>query len=345
MAALDPLDDVLQRLHETDLEYASARVDGLASHGPMVLASFAEVERGDRIEAFIADYLPRLRPMPAPDGSAPRLGDPTTRRAWISRFEARLLGTADWRPAAKEALRDLLPGAVAGAAHGWLRTAHALHMLASRDTQTRRRELAHGLAGWAARFERLPGVPGARPTQGLDVAAALARVPLVPAPRKGDGLLLSDRIRVVGTLAGFAEAIEAVDLDALPVEDATGHLAVAAARFFLTSPEDGQFAYLHAMTATSALRFVEGLLDAEGRRRALGAVFQVVAALHATHGDGNATAPSAPPPAVSRDCILRRLGETLEDHDIKLAVAALREDARAPQPEMLAAAAVYMGIG
>jgi hypothetical protein len=342
MPALDPLDDALERFHETDLEYASARVDGLASHGPMVVASLAEVGREDRIEAFVAGYLPRLRPMPAPDGSAPRLGDPTTRRAWISRYEARLLGTAEWRPAAKEALRDLLPGAVAGAAHGWLRTAHALHMLAARDTETRRRELAHGLATWAARFELLPGVPGARPTRGLDVAEALARVPLVPASRRGDGLLLSDRIRVAGTLDGFAEAIEAVDLDAVPVDAATGRLATAVARFFLASSEDGQFAYVHAMTATSALRFVEGLLDAEGRRRALGAAFQVVAALHATNGDGHATVSGS---TMSRDRVLARLGETLEDHDIKLAVAALREDARAPQPEMLASAAVYMGIG
>jgi hypothetical protein len=344
MLSLDPPDQALQRLHRTDLEYASRRVDGLASHGPMVVASLDEIGRQDRIEAFLADYVPRLRALPPLDRATPRLGDPTTGRAWIAHYEARLLGAPDWRPIATQALVDLLPGAVAGAAHGWLRAAHALHMLSAHDTETRRRELAHGLASWAARFERLPGRPGARATAGLDVAEALARVPLVPASRRGDGLLLSDRTRVVGELDGFGEAVEAVDLEAIPVGAAISRLAMAVARIFLKAPEDAQFAYLHAMTATSALRFVDDLLDAQAQRAALGAVFQVVAALHATNGDGHSKAVARTGQAVTRDRILGRLGETLEDHDIKLAVAALREDARTPQPEMLEAAGIYMGI-
>jgi hypothetical protein len=345
MSLVDPVDHALQRLHTTDLEYASSRTDGLASHGPMVVASLAEVGRADRIEGFLADYVPRLRPLPSPDRATPCLGDPTTRRVWISHYEERLLGAPDWRPFATEALLGLLPGAVAGAAHGWLRTAHALHMLTACDTETRRRELAHGLASWAARFERLPGHPGARAIPGLDVAKALASVPPVPGSQRGDGLLLSDRIRVVGTLDGFAAAVEAVDLDAIPVSAAIGRLATSVARLFLESPEDAQFAYLHAMTATSALRFVEDLLVPEAQQAALGAVFHVVAALHATNAAEPPRAVASNGPAATRERIRARLGETLEDHDIKLAVAALREDGRTPQPEMLAAAAVYMGIG
>jgi Questin oxidase-like len=337
----DTVDRALDRLHLSDLEYATARADGLASHGPMVVASLAEIGQIDCIEPFVEAYAKRLRPMPARIDVAPRLGDPAARTAWIAHYERRLIEADDWRPVARAELRELLPGAVAGAAHGWLRTAHAIDMLTARDTETRRRELAFGLASWAARFQRLPGAPGAHPTRGLDVAAALGRVPVVAASRRSRAPRILDQVDVVGELDGFAEAVESVDLDALPIDAAIGALVAACARLFLASPE-GQFAYLHTITATSALRLVAGVLDDATMRTALGAVFQVVAALHATNSGPPITV--ALRSAASRDRILAAAIEALDDHDVKLAVAALREDALAPQSEVLAVAATWLNL-
>jgi hypothetical protein len=340
MTLADPVDAALDGFHRTDVEYATSTSDGLSNHGPMVVASLAEIGRFDRIEPFVQLYAERLRPLPALDAEKPRLGDPTTRRAWIEQYEQRLLGAADWRSVARAEVCELLPGAVAAAAHGWLRTAHAVDMLVARDNETRRRELAFAFASWAARFRRLPGVPGARATRGLDVASALARVPIVPASRRSTASRILDQIDVVAELDRFADVVDSVDLDALPIEAAISSLASASARAFLASPVDGRFAYLHTITATSALRLVAPILDATTARSALGAVFQTVAALHATNADASPCSTSSA--RMSRDEILAAALETLGDHDVKLAVATVREDTRRPQPEILAAAAAWL---
>ncbi|EYF06964.1 hypothetical protein [Chondromyces apiculatus] len=94
------------------------------------------------------------------------------------------------------------------------------------------------------------------------------------------------------------------------------------------------------------------VLDEEAKRAALGAVFQVVAALHATHADP-ATAGSALRTTFAPDVDLGKLdtspaaiaaggAESEDEHDVKLAAAVLREHACAPQDELLAAGAVRL---
>jgi len=336
----DPLDRALDQLHATDFEYASENLDGLSNHGPMAAEALVALGRPERVEPFVAAYMPRLRPLrPAA-------------RALAERYE-RAVGEGDWRAPLREALDELLPGAVAAGAHGWIRTGHAVRALATRDTPARRRELAFALASWSARAERLPGQPGARPEPGLDVVRALARVPIVaPVDRKRGGLI-TEQAEVVQGFTGFADAVEAVDLAAQPFSEAVSALAAAAARLYLATPAE-RFVYLHAVTATSALRIVGDALDEERKRRALGAVFQVVAALHATHADPG-TAPRGLEEPFAPDLDLRQLerspatlaaraAESDDDHDVKLTEAALREHARSPRDEFVAAAAVRLGL-
>jgi hypothetical protein len=159
----DLLDRAFERLHATDFEYDSEGLTGLFSHGTMAAESLLGLGRPDRIEPFVTAYLGRLRPL-----------TPASREA-VARHERRL-GDGDYRPALREALGELLPGAVGGAAHGWLRTAHAVRALAGRDVPVRRRELAFGLASWAACIHKLPGTPGARPQR--------ARLPRSPRARR-----------------------------------------------------------------------------------------------------------------------------------------------------------------
>src|SRR5206468_6951527 len=69
----------------------------------------------------------------------------------------------------------LLPGLMAAATHGVIRTAHALRSLGELDTPPRRAELAAGLAYWAARYQTLPGTVSL--TGRLRVDDALAALP------------------------------------------------------------------------------------------------------------------------------------------------------------------------
>jgi hypothetical protein len=338
----DTLDEALGRLHLTDVEYASGGVDGLSNHGPMAAESLIKLGGEARVPSFVEQYSRRLRPLPALDGHPPVLGDPSTTAAWIARYE-RTLSVADPRDALRATLDELLPVAVSGAAHGLLRTAHAVRAWLARDVPVRRREVAFALASWAVRYQTIPGTPGATPTRGLDVVSALARVPLLPTDDRIDAGLIVDRVAQVAAVPGFAATVGAVDLDAQPIDVAITSLAAAAARLFVRTP-DARFVYLHALTGTSSLRMLAPLLDAPAQRRALGAVFHAVAALHSTYGDAAAIAtldaPIEPSTSLDRETLRARALASDDDHDVKMIAAALREHAIDPRPEFLAAASI-----
>lgn len=349
MDTLDTLDNAFARLHLTDVEYASGSTDGLSNHGPMAVESLLELGGEARIEPFLARYERRLRPLPLPDDRAPTLGDPTSARAFVDHYRAVFM-RGDWRRPLARVLDELLPAAVSGAAHGWLRTAHAIRALTAHDTPVRRAELAFGLASWGARFQALPGSPGLRPRRGLDVTSALAEVPLLPLEARREASLIVDRVDQIAEVVGFVAAIESVDFDAAPLEDSISALAQAAARLFLATPSQ-RFIYLHAITATSALRLVWPVLGGDARRQAFAAVFHAVAALHATHGEptsrhviGEGSWPLREHGAPSAEAVRAAAIASDDDHDIKLAAAVLRENAIAPAPELLAAAGVRLGL-
>lgn len=338
----DALDEALARLHRTDVEFASGRTDGLSNHGPMAAESLVELGGEARVMPFVLQYERRLRPLPARDGRPPVLGDPTTVMAFLDRYET-ALAVADPLPPLRAALDELMPAAVSGAAHGLLRTAHATRALLARDVPVRRREVAFALASWAIRHQRIPGAPGSSPIEGLDVVSALLRVPLLPVAARVDAGLIVDRVAQVAEVPGFAEAVAAVDLDAMPMANAISSLAAAAARLFVRTP-DARFVYLHALTGTSALRMLAPLLDEAASRRALGAVFHAVAALHATYGHESSLRaldePIATEGCLDREALRARALATDDDHDVKMIAAALREHAIDPRPEFLAAASI-----
>ena len=51
-----PLDDALDRIHTTHLEYGP----GFSDHAPMVVEALDLIGRSDTIAAWLADYAPRL---------------------------------------------------------------------------------------------------------------------------------------------------------------------------------------------------------------------------------------------------------------------------------------------
>src|SRR5271163_1297478 len=72
----------------------------------------------------------------------------------------------------------LAPGLMAAATHGVIRTGHAVRALALEDNTSRRRELADGLAYWAAEYMPLPA---ARHKSARAMPSdAIARVQMIP---------------------------------------------------------------------------------------------------------------------------------------------------------------------
>jgi hypothetical protein len=344
---LTNLDEALERFHLADLEYGG----GLANHGPMGVQALEDLGHQALIPAFLDLYVPRLPPAepgaPIADRDAEAARGRIERRAdWVASFEARL-EEGDWRTLLSAELPGLMPGLFAGAGHGFLRTVHAVRMLEAQDTPLRRRELARGLAYWAARYQRLPGEPAAHAKPGRGLASFFRDLVLVAEPEAREGFFF-ETVRRLDAVPEFAAAIEAMPCPADDEIDAfLQELRRRAATLYCAHPQ-ARIAYVHALTLPTALRDVLGLLDANSGQRGRAALYvlQAVAALHAVYGETRATAwePSALDDEVretakSWDEVRYRAACSIQAHAIKMTEACLRCDRLDPEPIFALAAA------
>lgn len=333
-------DDALARFQQTALEYGG----GLANHGPMAAEALCALGHPALIDGFVDVYAPRLPPtepgeaIPVAEyaqalGNAARLGD------WLATFE-RLLRERPWREVLSEWCGRLLPGSFAGAGHGVLRVAHAVRALSRLETPVRVRELGFGLAYWAGRYQRLPGVPGARPEPSRSLAATFeGLVPVRPEARRPGPFF--EAVRVLDGDAAFRRAVEGVETVDFDLHYLVHELCRIGAVLYLANPQ-ARIAYAHCVTVPSALRLLILVLEPVDLRRACGFALQTSLALHAVSAAG------PPSPAIPSE-VARLAGDaaeiryraacSLEEHAIKLAEACLRENEVRPDPAFRLAAA------
>lgn len=172
----DLLDEAYEQLHTNGPEFEG----WLSNHGPMAADALMRLGQGEAVAGWVHGYVRRLEPMPEARwpiseadwpgllGDASRLGDwcaLLTRQVRDEPWDAVL---ARWWP-------RLVPGAVASAAHGLIRTGHAVRALREEVTAPRLAELGHALGYWAARWQP---VPRPAPTRSIaDVGVALDSLP------------------------------------------------------------------------------------------------------------------------------------------------------------------------
>jgi len=333
------LDEALERFQLGALEYGP----GLANHGPMAAEALVALGHPALLTGLVDLYAPRLPPFEpaAPlreDEREAALGDPLRFGSWVATWE-RELDACDWREVLAHALALLEPGLFAGAAHGFLRVAHAVRALGREQTGPRLRELAFGLGYWAGRYQRLPGEPGESGRR--DPVEVLRQLDVVSPERRPAGLFF-DAVRVLDSEPGFAAAIESADLSAQAPSALIGSLCREGARLYLANPR-ARVAYAHVVTVPSALRLLAPHVDEVTLRKLAGRAFQAGAALHAVSSTCDA---DVPPPSedVQRTAldpheIRYRAACSLREHSIKLAEACLRETEIEPDPILALAAA------
>ena len=336
----DPLDAAYTVFAATSPEFGRF---GLSNHGPMGVEVLSQLGHGDAIPDWVATYRVRLDAAPPPaerplsEAEWPAaLGEAARFPEWLALFETEL---AD-RPMAAvvgEWVPRLVPGTVGAAAHGLIRTAHALRAFGRADTSPRRVEVATGLAYWAARYQELPGPPVLIGHQG--VPEALADLPYLPEETPKE-FLISD---VVGHMADIGDEFEQAVAslgpggDALSLLDA---LAVGGAQAYLRNAEGGNtFGLLHSVTAPLALELVLPWLAEEDHDAALAYAWQAVASLHVAYDIDRHSSPPERGDPPSADALIAQAMESGDAHALKLTEAALRCFARTQEPSLLRAAA------
>jgi hypothetical protein len=336
----DALDEALERLASRGPAYSG----GLANHAPMVAEALVMLDRGDAISSWIDTYAPRLEAWPrsggriAQNGWTDALGKSERATDWREFFVAELASAP-----VREVLAVWVPRLGAGisgsAAHGVIRVGHVARALAVRETAPRKAELAAGLAYWASTFHRLPDAP--HESAKLTVERAIERVEMVPESRRGTGNIV-DRLAPLSRMPSFERAGDLVDFDA----DLAATLAAITREFarvycMNAASRDGRIARLHAVTGASALRPIFPFLPASSHRALVRYVWQLDAAVYATHATRDAVAPDIAPFATNEELIAAAI-ETRDEHAIKLAEVAVREFAITPDRAFQLAAAHWV---
>ena len=185
--------------------------NGFSNHAPMAIEAMCAMRRADAVMPWFERYRHSLAPRHSRvarltnDNWRAALGDQRRTEDWFEFFRNEL-EEQSWQSVLDEWAARLAPGLMAAATHGVIRTGHATRALTLEDTPARRRELADGLAYWAADYMPLPAArhssARAMPSQ------AIAQVRMTPAEiRRANPGSLTDalaRTRFLRAVQGYA---------------------------------------------------------------------------------------------------------------------------------------------
>ena len=326
---MDPLDRALDLLRDT----LSPRFR--TTHAPMAAEALVALGHPERVVDWARAQLAELEPYvvadPLPEAERDAaLGDPDRLGAWIALFD-RELYSRDWKEVADEWIPRLLPAIGCDAAHGVIRTAHALRSLRRRTTPQRTHELAEALGFWAADYETLPGQRGGGARRlPSEVIASLPQVP----PEAQAGGLITDRLRALSELPGFADAVARAEPGGA-LEAFVADLALLSARLYLANaPRARVIEFVHALDGVSAVRELLPHLDVNGASEAAFYGWQTVAGLHASCGGSlELHQNDQRVPALDEiPALVDRAVDVGGPHALKFAQACLSEYALQPDP-------------
>ena len=333
----DGMDAALEIVHRTGPEYGP----GASNHAPMAVEAMLAMGRGDGIIPWLEWYGAELEDRPRGVAMIPReawpeyLGKSDRVADWVSFFD-REISELGWQQAVATWVPRLSPAIVSRAAHGLLRTAHAVRSLSLAETSNRLRELAEGLGYWASTWQTLPGVPQPLAPTMLPSDAA-ARVPRLHESGFVNQGLIWQSLQRLHDEPSFDDVINLVG----PSDDVSGFLSdltETAARWYL-SDQTVPVVFVHTLTAPSSLRFVVPYLAPEDAELAARYAWQACAAMYAWFALEDLTVQQLPHKEdLNLDDLRDRAIAAAGPHSIKFVEACLREYELNPEPIYLAAA-------
>ena len=324
------------------LSFAGAElVNGNANHGPMVADALFALGRSDAVLPWVDGYRALLTHRPSRSLTIPadewreRLGTRERLGDWIELFENELSGQP-WQEVVRQWTPRLAPGLMAAATHGLIRTGHAVRSLSKEETPQRKGELAQGLGFWAATYYTLPGKPS-QANAGDSPRVALARVEQLHGPDFQGRGSIAEQIKGMEGHPEFASAIDLADTSG-ELSCFISNLTETFAGVYLAN-SNGLVAFVHAVTAPSALRMLTPYLDEDDARRAARYAWQACAAIYSWYSTVPACDYSGiPEPAEGREELIDRAVAAGGAHSIKFTEACLREYALNSNPVYLMAA-------
>jgi len=321
--------------------------NGLSNHAPMAIEAMCAMGRGDAVIPWFERYRRLLAPRPArvarltDSNWRAALGDVRRTEDWFE-FFGNELEERPWPAVLDTWAAHLAPGLMAAATHGVIRTGHATRALALENTPARRRELADGLAYWAADYMPLPAGRRRESAVRAMPSKAIARVQMIPLGiRRGNSGALTSALAQLDSFEPFKDTLDAVET-AGDAGAFISDLTATFARVFLVNARDAYttIAFVHAVTGPAALRPILPHLRDTTARAALAYAWQAAAAMYATFGTradlGRIETDKVK--VADEDGLIERAIACGDEHAIKFTEVCLREHAFDPDPAFLAAA-------
>lgn len=334
-----PMDEALERLSDRGPDLRN----GMTSHAPMAVEALCALGRGDAVAAWVERYRQGMLPWPAPsqriggEDWSMALGREDRVADWRA-FFANALEEAAWPEVLDRWTARLAPGISAAATHGVIRVGHAARSLAEGGSPIRRRELADGLASWAASYAELPTAPGTAGL-GLDPRRAIERVVVVPPERRRFHGTITSSLEVLSEFAEFPPVIDYLDVsgEARPL---VGELTEVFARAYLANAADvlTSLVFVHCVTSIAAVGNLLPHIGEKTGRMALRYAWQCSSALYATFGSRPAPEGEIEPPRQDAETLVDMAVAHGEEHAIKFTEACLAQYRRHPSAAYLAAA-------
>ncbi len=313
----------------------------LTNHGPMAAEALVALGRADKVISWVENYKKRFA------ASYPKSRQPITRESWRealgdggrvadwTSFFNRELKEAAWQQVLGEWSATLAPGLAAAAAHGLIRTGHAVRSLAVKESDYRRRELAEGLGYWAAYYQPLPEASD-RKAERNKPAQALEQIPLLPVERRGRGSIMIG-LRSLNDFQPFARTADLIEITGDPgklLSDLTETFATA---YVKNVNQRNVITLVHTVTGLTALRSLIPYLTPATTKTALRYAWQVAAALYSISATGSPNS-LGEAKAITRENLIDRAGAAQDEHAIKFTEACLREYQLNPKTIYLQAA-------
>ena len=316
-------------------------VNGNANHGPMAAEALFTLGRDEAVLSWVEGYRGRLIDRPTPGLPIPRdewrefLGNRERLGDWIQFFQDELT-EKPWQSVISEWVPHLAPALISAATHGLIRTAHAARSLASGESPQRISELAQGLGYWAARYYVLPGGPSYA-NAGYTPSDALGQVERLHGPEfDGSGSII-EQLKGLEEYPEFQGTIDLVDTGD-DISRFISNITETFAGVYLSNRKN-LIAFVHSVTAPSALRLLAPYLSDSDARRAARYGWQACVAVYSWYSVSPPPEPSEfeAPDGDLQDLIDRAVTAG-GAHSIKFTEACLREYALNPSPVYLAAA-------
>jgi len=306
-----------------------AEIAPLSNHGPMAAEALVALGHEYRVIEFAKLYnryyyssYPKKTQAVTKENWKRAISVRSRLADWVAFFGSEL-ETAKWQDTVANWVPVLAPGLSAAAAHGVIRTGHAIRSLERNENDVRKAELAQALGYWAAYFHKLPEKNDKIETQ-WSAKGAVGSVPMIDPEKVSHTRSIMRKIEVIADWEEFGDVINKLDISPAPNELIAELTETFAGIYAKHVNKDNYVSLIHSVTGTAMLRSIIPYLKGDDAKSLIRYGWQMAAAIYSA--SGNKTVNEVPAGTDLRpDDLIKRAVESNEVHAIKFTEACLRE--------------------